>query len=161
MVGNAFLWYAHIISKIQDLMLQNGCAGINLSLFGSYLFIRRYKQKTPHNKLIFITAVLMFCFSTIHVSLGFDRLLIGFIDLRNQPGGPGAFFSDVSIPANVAKVIIHTINSILGDSIVVSFLVDILSMLMEPIPGMALLSCLGKEQINLHHTYPHDPCICK
>jgi hypothetical protein len=33
--------------------------------------------------------------------------------------GPGAFFSNVSIPANVAKVVIHTINSILGDSIVV------------------------------------------
>lgn len=30
------------------------------------------------------------------------------------------FFSDVSIPANVAKVCIHTINSIFGDSIVVS-----------------------------------------
>ncbi|KAF8918222.1 hypothetical protein CPB85DRAFT_1249833 [Mucidula mucida] len=34
-------------------------------------------------------------------------------------GGPGAFFSDVSIPANVAKVCLHTVNSILGDSIVV------------------------------------------
>lgn len=56
------------------------------------------------------TAIMMFLFSTTHVSLGFQRLIEGFIILRNQPGGPAAFFSDVSIPANVAKVCIHTIN---------------------------------------------------
>lgn len=52
----------------------------------------------------------MFAFSTAHVSLGFQRLIEGFITLRNQPGGPAAFFSDVSIPANVVKVGIHTVN---------------------------------------------------
>ncbi len=62
----------------------------------------------------------MFCFSTVHVSLGFARLVWGFIDHRDDPGGPAAFFSDVSQPPNVAKVIIHTVNSILGDGIVVS-----------------------------------------
>ncbi|KAF9455989.1 hypothetical protein BDZ94DRAFT_1276776 [Collybia nuda] len=94
--------------------------GINILLFFSYLFIARYKQKTPHvNKVILLTAISMFCFSTIHVSMGFARLIDGFIYLRDKPGGPAAFFSDVSIPANVAKVIIHTVNSILGDGIVV------------------------------------------
>ncbi|KAI3618979.1 hypothetical protein WG66_000516 [Moniliophthora roreri] len=94
--------------------------GINLSLFFSYLFIVKFKRRTPTVKpVIFIIAVFMFIFSTIHVSMGFSRLIIGFIELRDQPGGPGAFFSDVSIPANVAKVTIHTVNSILGDSILV------------------------------------------
>jgi hypothetical protein len=94
--------------------------GINFLLFFSYLFIARYKARTRVNKLILPVAVLMFCFSTIHVSLGFTRLIEGFIYLRDEPGGPAAFFSNVSIPANVAKVIIHSVNSILGDSIVVS-----------------------------------------
>lgn len=35
---------------------------------------------------------------------------MGFIVLRDAPGGPAAFFSNVSIPANVAKVGIHTVN---------------------------------------------------
>ena len=52
----------------------------------------------------------MFAFSTAHVSLGFQRLIEGFISLRDRPGGPAAFFSDVSIPANVVKVGIHTVN---------------------------------------------------
>lgn len=68
---------------------------------------------------MFWVAVLMFAFSTTHVSLGFYRLIRGFIDLRDQEGGPGAYFSDVSTPPNVAKVTIHSVNSILGDSIVV------------------------------------------
>ncbi|PBK74069.1 hypothetical protein ARMSODRAFT_951628 [Armillaria solidipes] len=94
--------------------------GINIFLFCSYLWIVKYRQKPQAvNRVVLVTAVAMFCFSTVHVSLGFSRLVEGFIYLRDQPGGPGAFFSNVSIPANVAKVCIHTINSILGDSILV------------------------------------------
>ncbi|KIK67530.1 hypothetical protein GYMLUDRAFT_217920 [Collybiopsis luxurians FD-317 M1] len=93
--------------------------GCNMVLFFSYLFIVRYKRRHSLSKIIVTVAVFMFLFSTVHVSLGFSRLIEGFIILRNQPGGPAAFFSNVSIPANVAKVIIHTVNSILGDSIMV------------------------------------------
>ncbi|PBK86866.1 hypothetical protein ARMGADRAFT_1055170 [Armillaria gallica] len=94
--------------------------GINIFLFCSYLWIVKYRQKPRVvNRVVLVTAVAMFCFSTVHVSLGFSRLVEGFIYLRDQPGGPGAFFSNVSIPANVAKVCIHTVNSILGDSILV------------------------------------------
>ncbi|PIL30565.1 hypothetical protein GSI_07265 [Ganoderma sinense ZZ0214-1] len=94
--------------------------GINLCLFASYLYITRFRQVPREvSPLIFWVACLMFAFSTVHVSLGFARLIWGFIDYRDEPGGPAAFFSDVSQPPNVAKVTIHTINSILGDSIVV------------------------------------------
>jgi hypothetical protein len=101
---------------------------MNVVLFGCYLFISRYKRKQPKlNRKIMMTAILMFLFSTTHVSLGFQRLIEGFVVLRNQPGGPAAFFSDVSIPANVAKVCIHTINvSHLASAI--SILQDLLSL---------------------------------
>ena len=39
-----------------------------------------------------------------------QRLIYGFIYSRDQPGGPAAYFSDISIPGNVAKVFIHTLN---------------------------------------------------
>ncbi|KAF7792585.1 hypothetical protein EIP86_003679 [Pleurotus ostreatoroseus] len=87
------------------------------TLFYVMLTIRRRTPKI--NKLLVLIATTMFCFSTAHVSLGFQRLIEGFIVLRNQPGGPAAFFSDVSIPANVVKVGIHTVNSVIGDSVVV------------------------------------------
>ena len=98
--------------------------GINLCLFLSYLYITRFRRVPRQiSRLIFWVACLMFAFSTVHVSLGFARLIWGFIDYRDKPGGPAAFFSDVSQPPNVAKIIVHTINSILGDSIVVRKLV--------------------------------------
>ncbi|PCH40268.1 hypothetical protein WOLCODRAFT_23952 [Wolfiporia cocos MD-104 SS10] len=94
--------------------------GMNIVLFFSCLFVLTIRRRTPRvNKALVGIAVLMFCFSTCHVFLGFYRLIMGFIVLRNQPGGPAAFFSDVSIPANVAKVGLHTVNSIVGDSVVV------------------------------------------
>lgn len=95
-------------------------AGINVCLFSSYVYILRFRHTRKVTPIIFWVAVLMFCFSTVHVALGFCRLIWGFIDLRDMPGGPGAYFSDVSTPPNVAKVTIHSVNSILGDSIVVS-----------------------------------------
>ncbi|KAM5535136.1 hypothetical protein V8D89_011222 [Ganoderma adspersum] len=93
--------------------------GINLCLFCSYVYVLRFRHTRKITPIVFWVAVLMFMFSTVHVSLGFYRLIRGFIDLRDQPGGPGAYFSDVSTPPNVAKVTIHSVNSILGDSIVV------------------------------------------
>ncbi|KAI0645766.1 hypothetical protein C8Q79DRAFT_715227 [Trametes meyenii] len=93
--------------------------GMNFVLFWSCLAMLTIWRRTPKiNKLLLGIAIIMFAFSTAHVSLGFQRLIEGFIHLRDQPGGPGAFFSDVSIPANVVKVGIHTVNSIIGDSVV-------------------------------------------
>ncbi|KAI0789580.1 hypothetical protein C8Q75DRAFT_764113 [Abortiporus biennis] len=94
--------------------------GMNFVLFWSCLFILTVKRRTPKiNKLLVSIAIAMFTFSSVHVSLGFQRLIEGFITRRNQTGGPAAFFSDVSIPGNVVKVGIHTVNSIIGDSVVV------------------------------------------
>ena len=85
--------------------------GMNIVLFSSCMYVLVAKRRTPRvNKYLIGIAVAMFCFSTCHVFLGFYRLIMGFIVLRDQPGGPAAFFSDVSIPANVAKVGLHTVN---------------------------------------------------
>jgi hypothetical protein len=84
---------------------------MNFVLFWACLTTLTVRRRTPKvNKLLVGIAMTMFAFSTAHVSLGFQRLIEGFIVLRNQPGGPAAFFSDVSIPANVVKVGIHTVN---------------------------------------------------
>lgn len=85
--------------------------GMNIVLFSSCMYVLIARRRTPRvNKYLIGIAIAMFCFSTCHVFLGFYRLIMGFIVLRDQPGGPTAFFSDVSIPANVAKVGLHTVN---------------------------------------------------
>jgi len=94
--------------------------GMNFVLFFACLAVLTIKRRTPKINLTLVAvAIAMFTFSSAHVGLGFDRLIEGFITRRNEPGGPAAFFSDVSIPGNVVKVGIHTVNSIIGDSVVV------------------------------------------
>ncbi|KAI0789589.1 hypothetical protein C8Q75DRAFT_142547 [Abortiporus biennis] len=100
--------------------LETAFYGMNFVLFWTCLCILTIRRRTPKiNKILVTIAISMFAFSTAHVSLGFQRLIEGFITLRNAPGGPAAFFSDVSKPGNVVKVGIHTVNSIIGDSVVV------------------------------------------
>lgn len=92
-------------------ILTISATGMNIVLFFSCMFVLVVRRRTPRvNTFLVGIAVAMFCFSTCHVFLGFYRLIMGFIVLRDQPGGPAAFFSDVSIPANVAKVGLHTVN---------------------------------------------------
>lgn len=99
-----------ILSQTRFLLFVTG-TGMNFVLFWTCLTSLTIRRRTPKiNKLLVFIALLMFGFSTAHVSLGFQRLIEGFIHLRDEPGGPGAFFSDVSIPANVVKVGIHTVN---------------------------------------------------
>ncbi|KAI0087735.1 hypothetical protein BDY19DRAFT_219876 [Irpex rosettiformis] len=94
--------------------------GMNFVLFvGCVTTLTIYRRTPAVNKLLLAVALIMFFFSSAHVTLGFQRLIEGFIHRREWPGGPDAFFSDVSIPANVVKVGIHTVNSIIGDSVVV------------------------------------------
>ena len=84
---------------------------MNFVLFFACIVVLTIKRRTPEvNKLLVAIAICMFLFSTTHVSLGFQRLIEGFIRRRDWEGGPAAFFSDVSIPANVAKVGLHTVN---------------------------------------------------
>jgi len=95
-------------------------AGANLMLFLIYLIVVRYRRRTSKsNYPILCAAIAMFLLSTTHVSLGFYRLVEGFIYRRNDPGGPARFFADVSLTHNVIKVGLHAINLALGDSIVV------------------------------------------
>lgn len=110
--------------------------GINFTLcwICGYVLIKK-KSKTPW--IMLAVVIFQWMISTVHVSLGFtvriyslhlspllhessllptQRLIYGFIYERNEPGGPAAYFSDISIPGNVAKVFLHTLN--------VSFLVQ-------------------------------------
>jgi hypothetical protein len=92
--------------------------GINFTLcwICGYVLIKK-KNKTPWVMLAVV--VFQWMISTIHVSLGFTRLIYGFIYNRDEPGGPAAYFSNISIPGNVAKVFFHTLNTAVGDGVVV------------------------------------------
>lgn len=39
-----------------------------------------------------------------------QRLIYAFIYYRDKPGGPEGYLTNISIPGNVAKVFLHTLN---------------------------------------------------
>lgn len=92
--------------------------GINTTLcwICGYVLLKK-KSKTPWIMLAVVS--LQWMISTVHVSLGFTRLVYAFIYYRDKPGGPEGYLTNISIPSNVAKVFLHTLNSAVGDSVVV------------------------------------------
>lgn len=92
--------------------------GINATLcwICGYVLLKK-KNKTPW--IMLSVVIFQWSISTIHVSLGFTRLIYAFIYYRDKPGGPEGYLTNISIPGNVAKVFLHTLNSAVGDSVVV------------------------------------------
>lgn len=174
MARNIVLRYVHvpsILTLLNAIPLARtrpyGTIGVNIVLFGSYLYISRYKHRARQVKrVIMISAITMFLFSSVHVSLGLVCLIQGFIEFRDAPGGPAAFVADTSAPVNVAKIIIHTINSIIGDSIVVSSVAKSGFLTMLPCwtawtSGLALLPCLEREHLYMRPSHALDRGFCR
>ena len=62
-------------------------AGMNFVLYWNCLTMLTIRRRTPDvNKVLVGISTIMFAFSTAHVSLGYQRLIGGFIILREQPG---------------------------------------------------------------------------
>ena len=85
--------------------------GTNLVLCCCCMIMLTVRRRTPQiNRLLVAITLIMFALSTAHVSLGLRRLIEGFIVDRDNPGGPAAYFEDISLPENLAKISIHVVN---------------------------------------------------
>lgn len=84
--------------KEQDFVGHAGCGHLPVDAFHRSCVARLYRTRTLqplHGESSLVSP---------------QRLIYGFIYERDQPGGPAAYFSNISIPGNVAKVFIHTLN---------------------------------------------------
>jgi len=72
------------------------------------------------NKLMITIAILLLVLSTTHIIMDIYRIEQGLVAQRNTfPGGPPAFFADVTQPTFVMKNIIYTLQTLLGDGVVI------------------------------------------
>lgn len=75
--------------------------------------------KPNANRPIALAAILLLILSTAHLVIDIVRLEDGFVKYHDIPGGPVAFFQDISQPTFVTKNLIYALQTMIGDGVVI------------------------------------------
>lgn len=67
--------------------------------------------------MLWIT-VLMFVMATLHIGINYTRIIKAFIIYRNAPGGPAAFFNQLSEFTQIFGSTVYVAQTLIGDSVV-------------------------------------------
>lgn len=94
--------------------------GLSVMLYMATIYVLLRRRKAwPLNKTMLATATSMFVLATIHLSIDLKRLLNGFIRFRDQPGGPMAYFSEVTDPLWIFGDVVYHLQTLIGDTFVI------------------------------------------
>ncbi|KAG1728774.1 hypothetical protein EDB19DRAFT_1642370 [Suillus lakei] len=113
MVSNIPLDTATIIATVLEGILY----GFSVLMFIGTIWASSYKRDV--NRPIALVAILLLILSTAHMIVDIIRLEDGLIKYRNSPGGPVAFFQNISQPTFVTKNYINAFQTMLGDGVVI------------------------------------------
>ncbi|KAG2144352.1 hypothetical protein DEU56DRAFT_732818 [Suillus clintonianus] len=92
--------------------------GFSVLMFIGTMWASTYKPDV--NRSIASVAILLLMLSTAHVVVDIIRLEDGLVKYRDTfPGGPAAFFQDISQPTFVAKNLIYALQTMIGDGVVI------------------------------------------
>ncbi|KAG2143444.1 uncharacterized protein EDB93DRAFT_1156269, partial [Suillus bovinus] len=95
--------------------------GFSVLMFIGTVWALTYKHSMRDvNRPVAAAAVLLLILSTAHIILGIIRLEYGLVTYRNTfPGGPAAYFADVSQNTNTIKTSIYVLQTLLGDAVAI------------------------------------------
>ncbi|KAI9570733.1 hypothetical protein HD554DRAFT_2017845 [Boletus coccyginus] len=95
--------------------------GISLVLFGGTVWALTHgRPKDEINWSMALVALIFTIFSTIHVVVDIQRLVVGFISKANIiPGGPTGFFADVTQRTFIIKNAVYILQTLLGDGVAI------------------------------------------
>ncbi|KDQ18747.1 hypothetical protein BOTBODRAFT_520017 [Botryobasidium botryosum FD-172 SS1] len=94
--------------------------GVFLVLFFICVWVLLYRRTTDRiNRPLLATSVLLFILSTLHMAVDIQRFLFAFINFRDLPGGPAAFFANLGHYTEVMKIAVYVTQTLVGDSLVV------------------------------------------
>ncbi|KAF8589099.1 hypothetical protein K439DRAFT_1612997 [Ramaria rubella] len=91
--------------------------GVSALLFVVTIWVLIYHRKSENlNKRLVATSTMMMIFGTIHLAVDLERILEGFINQRDAPGGPIGYFAKLFEWSHVFKTAIFAIQTVLADS---------------------------------------------
>ncbi|KAK0453840.1 hypothetical protein EV421DRAFT_1766847 [Armillaria borealis] len=120
----------------------------------------RGKLWSQVNKLVLVFAVLLFAFQTMYTVVGIRRRYYGFVTLSGSsyPGGPSAFFENVTTTAVLLRNISWDLQVALGDAIVIWRAYVVWQTPWIVVPPMVIwvgfiVAAIG-ELLSMRHTVP-------
>ncbi|KIJ62335.1 hypothetical protein HYDPIDRAFT_30590 [Hydnomerulius pinastri MD-312] len=108
---------AALISTFLEALLY----GFSLVLFGwTFWVLVRRRAAVSINYKILVVACLLLIFSTAHFAIDMQRVIDGLVTERGSfPGGPVAYFSQISMPSFVTKSVLYMLQTLVGDGVVI------------------------------------------
>ncbi|OSD05841.1 hypothetical protein PYCCODRAFT_1443198 [Trametes coccinea BRFM310] len=107
-------------SKLVSIFVQSILYGIYVTLFFTTtdaLLRRREGCGTLRHDMVFVS-LLMFVVATMHVATNFSRIILAFVVHADAPGGPAAFFNELSNFTQMFGSTLYVIQTLLGDGMV-------------------------------------------
>ena len=88
--------------------------------FVACLYILVYKRRTQSpNWPMLCTAVALWVFATMHISIDLRRILDAFYTFRDVPGGPIAYLGQINHLTHVMKSAVYITHTCVSDALVV------------------------------------------
>ncbi|KAG0695029.1 hypothetical protein DFH29DRAFT_859067 [Suillus ampliporus] len=108
-------------SAVVSTVLEGILYGFSVLMFMGTIWALTYKRRIKDvNYTNAVVAVLLLILSTAHMVVDIIRIEEGLVTYRDTfPGGPPAFFADVAQNTFVNKNLIYTLQTMLGDGIVI------------------------------------------
>ncbi|KAG1725529.1 hypothetical protein EDB19DRAFT_264139 [Suillus lakei] len=106
---------------LMSTVLEGILYGFSILLFMGTIWSLTYKQRIQDvNRPIAVVAILLWMLSTAHIIVNIIRVEYAFVKYRSTyPGGPAAFFADVSQQTYVLKHALYVLQTLLADGVVI------------------------------------------
>ncbi|KAI0336216.1 hypothetical protein GY45DRAFT_590373 [Cubamyces sp. BRFM 1775] len=102
---------------------------IQTLLYGAYVVVfilttwvllhrRRHRTKNAVQDPMMWISLVMFCMATLHIGVNYTRIIKAFITFRDAPGGPAAFFNQLSEFTQIFGSTIYIAQTLIGDGVI-------------------------------------------
>ncbi|EJD00150.1 uncharacterized protein FOMMEDRAFT_30808 [Fomitiporia mediterranea MF3/22] len=109
-------------SKLVSIFIQTLLYGAYVVVFAltATVWVLVYKRppREPLNTTMLTISIVMFVLATMHIGVNYTRIIKAFIEFRNEPGGPAAFFNQLSEFTQIFGSTIYVAQTLVGDSVV-------------------------------------------
>ncbi|KAI8983404.1 hypothetical protein BD414DRAFT_418722 [Trametes punicea] len=106
-----------LVSIFVQSVLYGACIYVTLFFITTNALLRRPAGNPLRSDMV-VVSVLMFVIATMHIATNFSRIILAFIVHADAPGGPAAFFNELSNFTQMFGSTLYVLQTLLGDAMV-------------------------------------------